>query len=452
MNRTHSHRSRPDLKHVTPEYDSSEAWAACAKALREHDEDMVQAWKEEIDTLLVFAGLFSAVLTAFNVESYTLLQQQPEDTTVAILTQISTQLNSYTTNANFANTTRPTSSASLVPVFQASALAVRLNTLWFSALVCSLLSASLGLLVKQWLREYLAGSSNISRESIRIRQYRYDGLRKWRVPQIILFLPMLLQLSLVLFFVGLVDLLWSLHPVVASVVSVVVATGGLLGLMTSLLPPLYPDCPYKSPQSWLLCILMQALKGALTAIASRYHWHLQHATQEGGDLWASKLDLPTIVHNRLTSAFRRWLHRCSLGDKPYSSWKEREKAHVNRAAASLDNATLAAADRTFMDDAFLGAVVRPCMNDIEPLAALRCLDRILLKRAPRVIYDLPYWEHALDPEDKGTVTLMLLLLDLLHRLNQEPDDHGRRRRAPPCTHDYASSRPISPGTIFVATE
>ncbi|EIW55553.1 uncharacterized protein TRAVEDRAFT_86592, partial [Trametes versicolor FP-101664 SS1] len=71
-----------------------EAWAACAKALREYDEDMIQDWKEEIDTLLVFAGLFSAILTAFNIESYKLLQQQPEDATAAILTQISAQLNS----------------------------------------------------------------------------------------------------------------------------------------------------------------------------------------------------------------------------------------------------------------------------------------------------------------------------------------------------------------------
>ncbi|OSD08781.1 hypothetical protein PYCCODRAFT_1401530 [Trametes coccinea BRFM310] len=426
MNRAHTTYRSSRAEGDGPLWESSEAWAACAKALREYDEDMVQAWKEEIDTLLVFAGLFSAVLTAFNIESYKLLQQQPEDATVAILAQISAQLNSYATNANFANTTRPTSPASLAPPFETSALAVRLNTLWFSALVCSLLSASLGLLVKQWLREYLAGSSNVSRESIRIRQYRYEGLRRWRVPEIILFLPMLLQLSLVLFFIGLVDLLWSLHPVVATVVSVIAATGGVLGLTTSILPPLCPDCPYKSPQSWLLCILVQSFKGALSAIASRYYWHLQHSDHEG-DLWASKLDLPTIVHNRVTGAFRAWLYRRSLGDRPYSSWKEREKAHVSRAAASLDDATLAGADRTFMDDAFLGGVVRPCMNDIEPHSALRCLERILLQRAPRVIYGLPYWEHAIDAGDKGAVTLMHLLLDLLHRLNQEPDDHDHEQ-------------------------
>ncbi|KAI0336714.1 hypothetical protein GY45DRAFT_1315330 [Cubamyces sp. BRFM 1775] len=430
MNHAHSsHRWRQPAaaaatneQGTSPAWDSSEAWAACAKALREYDEDMIQAWKEEIDTLLVFAGLFSAILTAFNIESYTLLQQQPEDATVAILSQISAQLNSFSANANFVNTTRPTEPSSLVPPFRASALAVRLNAMWFSALVCSLVSASLGLMVKQWLREYLAGSSNISRESIRIRQFRYQGLRDWYVPEIILFLPMLLQLALVLFFIGLLDLLWSLHPVVAAIVTVIIALTGLFALAACIFPPLFPDCPYKSPQSWLLCILVQSAKGAIGALASRYYyWHLQHSGSEADPL-ASKLDLSTIVHNKLTGAFRAWLHRASMS-RPYTSWKEREKLSANGVSANLDNATLAGADATFMDDSFLHAVVRPCMNDIEPHAALRCLDRILIRRAPRVIYGLPYWDLPLsDAGDKTTVTLLHLLLDLLHRLNEDADD------------------------------
>lgn len=363
------------------------------------------------------AGLFSAILTAFNIESYKLLQQQPEDATAAILAQISAQLNSFTVNANYANSTHPTDSATLFPPFRATPLAVRLNTWWFSALVCALLSASLGLLVKQWLREYLAGSANISRESIRIRQYRHAGLERWHVPEIILCLPMLLQLALVLFFAGLIDLLWSLNHIVAAAVSGIVAVAALFAAMTTLTPPLYADCPYKSPQSWLLCILIQSAKRAIVAAATSFYGHLHHPGTAVDPL-ASRLDLPTIVHNRLSGAFRAWLYEVSLS-RPFASWKERERARANGTASTLDDATLASADATFMDDAFLHAVVRPCMGDIEPRAALRCLDRILLRRAPRVIYGLPYWElGALDAGDKSTVTLMHLLLDVLHRLNQ----------------------------------
>lgn len=55
----HPHRRRPAAagERETPSiWDSSEAWAACAKALRDYDEDMIQDWKEEIDTLLVFVS------------------------------------------------------------------------------------------------------------------------------------------------------------------------------------------------------------------------------------------------------------------------------------------------------------------------------------------------------------------------------------------------------------
>ena len=45
-------------------WDSSEAWAACAQALREYDEHMIQDWKEEIDTLLVFVSIRCTPITA----------------------------------------------------------------------------------------------------------------------------------------------------------------------------------------------------------------------------------------------------------------------------------------------------------------------------------------------------------------------------------------------------
>ena len=56
-----AHRRRPaNGERESPSiWDSSEAWAACAKALREYDEDMIQDWKEEIDTLLVFVRTYA---------------------------------------------------------------------------------------------------------------------------------------------------------------------------------------------------------------------------------------------------------------------------------------------------------------------------------------------------------------------------------------------------------
>ncbi|EJD38964.1 hypothetical protein AURDEDRAFT_26816, partial [Auricularia subglabra TFB-10046 SS5] len=65
-----------------------EAWQTCARAIETHDNELCQGYREEIDTLLVFAGLFSAVVTAFTVESYQWLQDDPNDAIAGLLSQI----------------------------------------------------------------------------------------------------------------------------------------------------------------------------------------------------------------------------------------------------------------------------------------------------------------------------------------------------------------------------
>ncbi len=207
----------------------------------------------------------------------------------------------------------------------------------------------------------------------------------------------------------------------------------LFATATSLLPPLYPDCPYKSPQSWVICIFAQSVKRSCAALATRLYAKLYNvelltyaqANTNGAatpDPFAIRIEPATSLLSRLSEMLRTWLHHRSTM-RTYSNWKERERLQTERgrSAAALDDATLAGADEMFMDDTFLHAVVRPCMSDIAPRAALRCVDRILLRRAPRVLNDMPYWELArsLDTHhgDTGTLTLMHLLLDVLHRLN-----------------------------------
>ncbi|EIW54952.1 uncharacterized protein TRAVEDRAFT_88278, partial [Trametes versicolor FP-101664 SS1] len=61
---------------------------------KEHFEALSKRWKSEMDTLLIYAALFSAILTAFNVGLYKLLRPDPMDDAVATLKQLSQQLNS----------------------------------------------------------------------------------------------------------------------------------------------------------------------------------------------------------------------------------------------------------------------------------------------------------------------------------------------------------------------
>ncbi|TFK17738.1 hypothetical protein FA15DRAFT_308815 [Coprinopsis marcescibilis] len=219
-----------------------------------HDEEMCAAWKEEVDKLLIFAGLFSATITAFTVESYRWLRQEPEDATAQLLTYLTTHL---TVDIG------PLPQSLVFDDFQVSTAEVVINLMWFLSLTLSLTAVFIGILCLQWLREYQRDAALPHKDAVALRQMRFEGLLHWHVPDIIMALPVLLLLSLILFFVGLLYLLWSRNVVVAACVSCLVGLVMLFIGVTTFLPAIQhafskdvhlrvPQCPYKSPQSWLI--------------------------------------------------------------------------------------------------------------------------------------------------------------------------------------------------------
>ncbi|KAJ7801632.1 hypothetical protein B0H14DRAFT_2386224, partial [Mycena olivaceomarginata] len=101
-------------------------WAVYVAEAERYDKGLVESWKSDMEGMLIFAGLFSASLTAFLIESYRSLTPDPGDVTVALLQQISHQL------AASANGTRydiPTP-----PAFTPTTTSIVCNVLWSSAL------------------------------------------------------------------------------------------------------------------------------------------------------------------------------------------------------------------------------------------------------------------------------------------------------------------------------
>ncbi|ESK93796.1 hypothetical protein Moror_13098 [Moniliophthora roreri MCA 2997] len=226
------------------------------KAVGRYDEDLVKNWRDDIDTLLVFAGLFSAVVTAFLIESYQWLSEDPADTTVILLTRISMQLNGST-------------SISEQAPFESDPSSIRINCFWFLSLIFSLTSALFGLLCKQWVREHQRDTqTRTPGQALALRQLRRESFEKWGVSSFLSALPILLEIALLLFFVGVLDLLWDLNHIPFAVCFVAVALSAGLYFTTTLLPTVAvlgnqlmavgdPDalsyqfiCPYKSPQAW----------------------------------------------------------------------------------------------------------------------------------------------------------------------------------------------------------
>ncbi|KAI0830873.1 hypothetical protein BC628DRAFT_909889 [Trametes gibbosa] len=364
---------REELLKRYGETETAHAWAHSAELVKTHNDELVSRWQAEMDTLLVYAGLFSAVLTAFNVQSYPLLQPAPTDPTLAVLQRISTQLTSFSVNAAFVNSTQPALSPDEVePPFRAPTSAVWINTLWFSSLVCSLASASVALMVKQWLHELNVGVSGTSRESARIRQYRVNSMRRWQVGGIVIIIPILLQLALVLFLVGLVILLWTLHGTVAAVVSGLVGTLFVFLGVTTFLPVLRVDCCYRSPQAIGIFMALQGVRSNIrqffVGLASGA-WNLTKHWRRSGGAPGQLADL----------AWRAYVALC-VARKELPSWHGREKLDVAETTSALER-DLAAMAYTTTFDAECLAHTRLLLADLPWQQAMACYDQIFAARA-----------------------------------------------------------------------
>ncbi|KAF9522953.1 hypothetical protein CPB83DRAFT_732038, partial [Crepidotus variabilis] len=122
-------------------------WKVVQEYYTTREEVRCDAWKDEVQHLLIFSGLFSAVVTAFLVESYKALQQDPSEVSVLLLSRISVQLDSLS------NATQ----TSQIPALSGPPLSSsrRINSFWFLSLVFSLTSALVSIVAMQWIREHL---------------------------------------------------------------------------------------------------------------------------------------------------------------------------------------------------------------------------------------------------------------------------------------------------------
>ncbi|GJE97506.1 hypothetical protein PsYK624_137270 [Phanerochaete sordida] len=213
-------------------------WAGVEDHLFKHDTGETKYYAEDIDTLLVFAGLFSAFLTAFVVQTYPMLTDDDSSTTNQLLALIaSTQIHATDTiipSKVNSTLTSLINAQSFSPPTSARAI----NILFFLSLVLSLSAALFGILAKQWLREYLRWNSPLAlpRENVLVRQSRIEAWEAWNVAATIASIPALLEIAMILFLCGVVVLLWTLDHPVAIIITVFAALFLVAAAMFTLLP------------------------------------------------------------------------------------------------------------------------------------------------------------------------------------------------------------------------
>lgn len=203
----------------------------------------------------VQAALFSAILTAFLIESYRSLNPDSGDLTVQLLSQqLAASANGCTFNATQSTFPFTPAPASLV-----------YNGLWFVSLGFSLACTLIATLAQQWSRDFLHRADMRSAPIIRARifSYLYYGLKRFQIHTVVEITRLLLHASLFLFFCGLIAFLIPVNTAMMKIAAVALFIVASVYSVFTLLPLYFLDCPYRTPLSGAFWRVFQAFKRVL---------------------------------------------------------------------------------------------------------------------------------------------------------------------------------------------
>jgi hypothetical protein len=147
------------------------------------------------------------------------------------------------------------------PAFSPPDYIVVVSVFFYASLGVLLLAAFIILLIKSWLHEFDRGTSAIPspEQRAKTREFRYLGTQSWKLPEIIEMLPLLIHLSLFLFSIGLVVLLFHINKPTFLVTTAVFGVGVFYYSTATCISVLVPAAPFRSPISRLLGMVYQSM-------------------------------------------------------------------------------------------------------------------------------------------------------------------------------------------------
>ncbi|KAG9041635.1 hypothetical protein FS837_011941 [Tulasnella sp. UAMH 9824] len=186
----------------------------------EIDENMVMGLKEQLDGLLIFAGLFAGVNTAFLALTLPLMSSDPADDTNALLRDILLNL------ASGRNDSLPTLNSFPSETFSPSGTILTVNVLFSVSLTFAIISSLLAVLGRQWLVYYRKRTGGGPERQRWEQLKRFLGAERWRLEWILDdFLPSLLQIGLIIFCISLTIYLNTLHTMLSNIVGAFMCAG-----------------------------------------------------------------------------------------------------------------------------------------------------------------------------------------------------------------------------------
>ncbi|KAF7334585.1 hypothetical protein MVEN_02288400 [Mycena venus] len=219
-------------------------WTAYKSLVDEFDQEFQRKYGNDLDTALIFAGLFSAVSSAFIIQVQPDLQ--PNQGMMPELLGILVQNMNATTAPVFAPQTGP-------PV-----ITIVAQSLLYFSLFATLLTALLAVLGKQWLLHYdSVGERGTIEERGLERQRKFEGLKRWKFDLVMQIFPLLLQLALLLFAVALSFYLWTINRAIAGIILGLTVVGFILHDAMVISALVFPDSPFQTSLTTLLGVAIE---------------------------------------------------------------------------------------------------------------------------------------------------------------------------------------------------
>ncbi|KAH7921772.1 hypothetical protein BV22DRAFT_1095901 [Leucogyrophana mollusca] len=226
----------------------SRFWATYKREAEDYDSEFLEKYKDDMDIVLIFSGLFSAVSTTFITSMQSSFSADPTATTNVLLMQL----------IHTANTTAFADQNFDLPANGPGSTVIWVQSLIYASLSASLLAALGAVLGKQWLGHYRRrGTGTVDERAMR-RQQKLNSFIAWHFHAVLEVLPVLLQISLLLFGVALSAFVWTEQTTVGAVVIGTMALGILFYISITVASLISPDCPFQTPPSTIIAMIREA--------------------------------------------------------------------------------------------------------------------------------------------------------------------------------------------------
>lgn len=127
----------------------------------------------------------------------------------------------------------------------------------FASLATSLTAAFLAVLGKQWLNRYMNRKGGSAVERCHDRQRKFKGMQTWCFAYMMECLPLMMQMSLLLFDCAISRYLWTVNYILAVVNISFTVLGAVAYAFMILVASMSYACPYQTPASIILRFLVR---------------------------------------------------------------------------------------------------------------------------------------------------------------------------------------------------